>query len=708
MHRQKTLLVILVIAIVLLSVTLTVQILAGGDDYNIGGAVDFGSFGYHEYGTEIDLSTIPVYPEPGYRFVGWKDAGGNFVTKVTLEADTLIYPVFEQIRYTLTVIISGGGSVDPGLPGTYDHGASVALDAGSATADSGYTFLGYRNESGDFISFMLMDDDKTVTAVFRPESCAITLQSGGNGAVGGVGGELQILTETGAEIDLSTVDHTPDEGYELSHWENEAGEVVSLSYTVPGDQTLTAVFVPLKYTLTVTSEGSGSVLDGLGGSYARGSTVYLDSSFAQPGSGHMFSKFVDEGGENVSFVMMDANKTVTARFTPQQYPLYICVMTDDGTNPYAVNWYVSGTNVHLGSIAVSVSGMGVERWLDEGLNPVSSVTLNSDTLVYAVLYRIRSASPGAPYPEPPPGAPPVFRLFGADHYRTAVAVSKAGWESAFTVLLARGDDFPDSLAGVSLACQLNAPILLTQTGQLNSFTRSEISRLGASRVVILGGTGAVSAAVETELKRLGLSVDRISGKDRFETAAKIAGELAKERKCNPGTAFIAFSQNFPDALASASYGAVKGYPILLTGKDKMPGATATALRSLGITRAVIIGGTEVICNAVQAELEGMGLAVERISGANRYATSVELAKAYLPYTTGHVFIATGMSFPDALAGAVLAARENSGILLVDGSQSVPPAVVKQFYNSRNFTRVTIFGGKAALSEGIEKNFGTRY
>ncbi|HBI55793.1 MAG TPA: hypothetical protein DDY38_03070, partial [Firmicutes bacterium] len=70
---------------------------------------------------------------------------------------------------------------------------------------------------------------------------------------------------------------------------------------------------------------------------------------------------------------------------------------------------------------------------------------------------------------------------------------KQGWpDGAQTVVLARGDDYADALAGVPLAYQLNAPILLTHTNRLITSTKDEIIRLGANKVIILGGTGAVS------------------------------------------------------------------------------------------------------------------------------------------------------------------------------------------------------------------------
>jgi putative cell wall-binding protein/uncharacterized coiled-coil protein SlyX len=120
------------------------------------------------------------------------------------------------------------------------------------------------------------------------------------------------------------------------------------------------------------------------------------------------------------------------------------------------------------------------------------------------------------------------RLAGDDRYETAVKVSQAGWTTAGTVILARGDDFADAVAGVPLAHQLNAPILLTQTNSIVSATIAEITRLKAERVIILGGPGAISDNVRGELERIGLAVERIEGADRYETAARIAERLASE------------------------------------------------------------------------------------------------------------------------------------------------------------------------------------
>ena len=152
----------------------------------------------------------------------------------------------------------------------------------------------------------------------------------------------------------------------------------------------------------------------------------------------------------------------------------------------------------------------------------------------------------------------LTRIQGGNRFETAVEVSKAGWEQAEVVVLARGDDFADALAGIPLAYALDAPILLTHSQRLVAATRAEIQRLGAERIIILGGPGAISGEVEEQLVGMGLAVERINGDNRFQTAAKIAEH---ETLSQAATAVLAYGMDYPDALAAASYAARNGFPL---------------------------------------------------------------------------------------------------------------------------------------------------
>ena len=62
--------------------------------------------------------------------------------------------------------------------------------------------------------------------------------------------------------------------------------------------------------------------------------------------------------------------------------------------------------------------------------------------------------------------------------------------------------------------------------------------------------------------------------------------------------------------------------------------------------------------------------VDRLAGSNRYATAAEISQWAYPDGSDVVFVATGLDFPDAIAGGAAAAAEGGPLLLVTGT-SVP-------------------------------------
>jgi putative cell wall-binding protein len=281
----------------------------------------------------------------------------------------------------------------------------------------------------------------------------------------------------------------------------------------------------------------------------------------------------------------------------------------------------------------------------------------------------------------------VERLSGSDRFVTAVEISKAGWTTSDVVVLANGLNFPDALAGVPLAHQLGAPILLTGTDSLNKDTKAEIERLGAEEVYILGGLTVISQDVEDALEDLGLEVTRIAGDGRYETAALIAAEVA-ELAGGVDAAVVVYGLNYPDALAAASYAAMNGMPILLTATNSLPEATADAIEDLGIEDVIVVGGKSVVSDDVLDELDA-----ERVAGDTREGTALALAEYF--GVGDFVYIATGYGYADAITGAVLAAKNGTGILLVGKTL---PADVADFLG--DFEEAVILGGTSAVSAAV--------
>ncbi|MGA9286915.1 MAG: cell wall-binding repeat-containing protein, partial [Anaerobacillus sp.] len=281
----------------------------------------------------------------------------------------------------------------------------------------------------------------------------------------------------------------------------------------------------------------------------------------------------------------------------------------------------------------------------------------------------------------------VDRTAGENRYETAIEISKKGWESADTIVLARGDMFPDALAGAPLAYKYDAPILLTEKYKVDSSVKKEIERLGAKKAIILGGPEAISTYVEYSLKSLGLKVERVGGEDRYETAVNIAAKLGG----SPDKAILANARNFPDALSVASYAAQNGYPIVLTDDDQLPAVSKKILKAT--EEQIVVGGKDVIHEDIVANLSN----AIRYSGEDRYATSAAIATVLTP-DADTAIVATGLKFADALAGSVLAAKENAAILLVKPEEI--PDEISDAIEENDIHNFHVLGGTEAISDQI--------
>ncbi|MCS0670413.1 cell wall-binding repeat-containing protein [Cytobacillus firmus] len=287
--------------------------------------------------------------------------------------------------------------------------------------------------------------------------------------------------------------------------------------------------------------------------------------------------------------------------------------------------------------------------------------------------------------------PDVYRISGMDRYETAVNVAYEGWHhtGANEILLATGTDFPDALAAAPLGYYLDAPILLTKKNSLPNSVIQAIRDLDVEKVTIIGGTGVVSQGVENYLKNtLGLTVGRISGKTRYETAVQIANKLPLQE-----TSIVVSGENYPDALSIGPYAAMNGIPILLTQANTLPSPTAAQAKKYSHT--FVIGGTGAVSENVRKQLPGP----DRISGKNRYETSANVSKQLFSAGIDSAFVTTGSNFADALTGSVLAGFYAQPIVLTTPNTLHPAA--KELFVEEQVLWYTIIGGKGAVSLDVE-------
>lgn len=258
------------------------------------------------------------------------------------------------------------------------------------------------------------------------------------------------------------------------------------------------------------------------------------------------------------------------------------------------------------------------------------------------------------------------RIAGVSRIDTVNQVAMSGWANgAQTVIVTRSDAFPDGLAGVPLAKKYNAPILLTDSNQLDPGIISVLNTLRPSKVIILGGTQAISPSVEASLKTAltwTQDVTRIAGADRYQTAILIAQNFPAG-----SDVVIATGEDFPDALSLAAAAAANGLPLLLTKTQALPPVTQLKLKELLPGKIYLAGGEQAIAPGVVSQLlSTIPISADKImrfAGANRYETSIMIANAFFP-AANEVVIATGRDYADPLAAGALAASRYGCLLLV--------------------------------------------
>lgn len=287
------------------------------------------------------------------------------------------------------------------------------------------------------------------------------------------------------------------------------------------------------------------------------------------------------------------------------------------------------------------------------------------------------------------------RLSGQDRYETAAKIAEQGWSTSsnYAILAAGMDDnLVDALTAAPLAKALQAPILLTQGDNLNSYAQAELLRLGVKTVYVTSGAGVIQAAVTDQLSALGIKVIPLGGSDRFATAVNLAQTLGTIAPFSQLVVAAGYSK--ADALSVAGIAAAQGMPILLTDVDALPAATATYIHSLsGITHTYVVGGTGVVSAAVQTALPY----AQRAGGEDRFATNRLILQQFAPELNyGQVYVANGgdAHLVDALAVAPLAAQTHSPVVM--SAEAVPAQTLTYMKANLLPTTITALGGESVV------------
>ncbi|MFK5584830.1 cell wall-binding repeat-containing protein [Serinicoccus sp. LYQ131] len=226
---------------------------------------------------------------------------------------------------------------------------------------------------------------------------------------------------------------------------------------------------------------------------------------------------------------------------------------------------------------------------------------------------------------------------------------------------------------------------------------------------------ALSAAGDEDTP---VHVDRLSGTNRYETAALISEQFPD----GVDTVYLANGEDWAQGADAVVAGAAAGSgtapplitdpsgnpaPILLTRATGLPGPTLGALAELQPTSVIILGGPAVVLPVVDEQLLAADIVPIRLFGKNRYGTAALLTTTFAPgFET--VYIATGQPtipkyphppmMPDALTASARAGAEGAPVLLT--RQGSLPGETRAALELMDPPSITIVGGIGSVSDQV--------
>lgn len=296
-------------------------------------------------------------------------------------------------------------------------------------------------------------------------------------------------------------------------------------------------------------------------------------------------------------------------------------------------------------------------------------------------------------------------LAGVGRYETAAKIVDAGWTTATTAIIASGEDANrvDALTVAPLAKKLDAPVVLAKPGKaIDADTLAKLAKLGVKTVYIANGTGVFTTDVDAQLAKAGMTVKRLGGNSRFQTALNIAKEFGPAKSIVVASANDA---NLVDSLSIASIAAIKGMPIFISENDTLNADEAAYIKTLGVEKSYVVGGLVKDATLTAAGING----ATRLAGAGRYESNYAVLNAFKDdadiKTATNVYVASGenANLIDALAGAPLAAKKGAPIVLAHDSILADTQTLLKGKVNKD-TDVEIFGGTGAVTTNVATAF----
>lgn len=338
---------------------------------NGNGTVEASAYSVYE-GTSVTIMAHPA--DTNTYFAGWDNGLMDSIASIVVTRDTIITATFLPKQRTLTVDITGNGTV--AHDATYAHGTEVTL---VAEPDEHVHFVEWDNGSSDVRRVVTMNGDQHLTALFRNDTVTIAAS-----AVNGTVSVTDTVVDYGHAFDLTAI---ANEHYSHFHGWTRNGVAIDGSETITVDATGNGIYVAtfaidtVSLVVDVNDVQMGSVSGAISGDYTYGTEVNLT---AIPAANHHFLNWNGDMADNDpvvnGLVLTDPVTTMIANFELDSFDV---ALTVDANNNFG-SVEVIGDRVRFGhgEEATIVATPQAEmyrfvRWSDGNSEAIRTLTVTS-------------------------------------------------------------------------------------------------------------------------------------------------------------------------------------------------------------------------------------------------------------------------------------------------------------------------------------------